>query len=410
MNDVRCRSCGCPLSRTFLDLGSMPLANSYLPPGADLVSEPSFPLHVLVCDACLLVQSAAAFAPEALFSEYAYFSSYSTSWVGHARRFAKAAAERFDLGPETLVVEVASNDGYLLRHFLDLGVPVLGVEPAANVAAAARETGVETLVRFFGESAARDLVADRRRPDLVVANNVVAHVPDLNDFLAGFALLLGERGVASFEFPHLANLMREVQFDTIYHEHFSYFSLLSLEAAFARHGLAAFDVEQLPTHGGSLRVLAAPTAAGRPEEAGLLAVRRLERELGLDDPATYDGFAPAVERCRESLLTFLRHAREAGKVVAGYGAAAKGNTLLNFCDVGPEDVRVVADRSPHKQGYLLPGSHIPVVSPDDLDELKPDYLLILPWNLTDEIVTEMGHLRDRGCQFVVAIPEVREVG
>ncbi len=402
-----CRSCGSPLQRTFVDLGSMPPANSYVDPDSAGAPEPSYPLHARVCDRCLLVQVDHAIAPESIFSDYSYFSSYSASWLEHARAYAEQSIRRWSLGPEHLVVEVASNDGYLLRNFVAADIPVLGVEPAENVAKVAMQLGVPTDVRFFGRATATELVEGGRRADLLIGNNVLAHVPDVNDFVAGLAVLLAPQGVINVEFPHLLNLIREVQFDTIYHEHYSYLSLLAVERAFARHGLRVFDVEQLTTHGGSLRLYACHDDAHHPPGAGLATVRELERDAGLDRIETYEGFPERVEHCRQSLRAFLASCRDAGQTVVAYGAAAKGNTLLNYTGVSTEDVRFVVDRSPHKQGRLLPGSHLPVLSPEAVDEARPDFLLVLPWNLLDEISGEMARVRDWGCRLVTAVPEVR---
>ena len=411
MTSLACRSCAAPLTRSFVDLGRTPLANSYVPPHAAAMPDPTFPLHARVCDACLLVQVEAVTPPETIFGEYAYFSSYSSSWVAHARRFAEMAARRFGLTSASQVVEVASNDGYLLRHFVAAGIPSLGIEPAANVAEAARALGIPVEVRFFGRAAADDLVASGRAADLLVANNVLAHVPDLNDFVAGLARALKPAGVLSVEFPHLLNLIREVQFDTIYHEHYCYFSLLAVEAVFERHGLRVFDVETLPTHGGSLRVLACRIdGAKRPAEPGLAAVRAAERAAGLDRVDAYSGFQAKVDAVRRSLLAFLHQARAEGRSVVAYGAAAKGNTLLNHCGIGTDLIDYVVDLNPHKQGRLLPGSRLPVHAPDRIANTRPDYVLILPWNIADEIVASMAHVRDWGGRFVVAIPSTRVIG
>ena len=357
-----------------------------------------------MCGACFLVQIDAAVPPEEIFSDYAYFSSYSESWVAHARRFCAAARDRFGLRPESLVVEVASNDGYLLRHFVATGVPVLGIEPAANVARVAEAAGVPTLTRFFGLELAHELAAAGRSADLLVGNNVLAHVPDLNDFVAGLAALVKPAGVISIEAPHLLRLIEGVQFDTIYHEHFSYFSLLAVEHVFARHGLRIFDVETLETHGGSLRILACREAADRAEEPALARVRAQENAAGLDRLDVYAGFGARVAEAQASLIAFLERARREGRTVAAYGAAAKGNTLLNACGVGRDDIAGVADVSPHKQGRYMPGSRLPIHAPDWLRETRPDYVLILPWNLKDEIVERMACVREWGGRFVVPIP------
>jgi SAM-dependent methyltransferase len=391
-----------------VDLGTTPLANSYATTAEAATNAPRYPLHARVCDRCLLVQVEDAVPADEIFSEYAYFSSYSETWLEHGRRYADWAVDALQLGPQSLVVEVASNDGYLLRHFRDRGVPVLGVEPAANVAQAAIDCGIETRVCFFGDEVGRELALERRA-DLVVANNVLAHVPDLNDFVAGLASVLAPSGVLSVEVPHVLRLIQNAQFDTIYHEHFSYFSLLSVDHVFRRHGLELFEVVELPTHGGSLRLLAQHRGAGRPQGTGLPAVRGLEEYAELDDPSTYEGFAIKAVMCRQSLLDFLAQARVEDRRVAAYGAAAKGNTLLNYSGVTAADVPFVVDRSPHKQGLFMPGSAIPIVKPDHLDEVEPDYVLVLPWNILDEIMDQMAHIRSWGGQFVTPVPVVQVI-
>lgn len=406
MTGLKCRSCGAPLTRTFVDLGMTPLANSYIRKREDVSRERSYPLHARVCDECFLVQVDDVVPPEEIFSDYAYFSSYSPSWVAHAKRYCEGAADRFGLDASSLVVEVASNDGYLLQHFVDKGVPVLGVEPAANVAAAAEEKGVRSLVAFFEKKTAEDIVRDFGRADLTAANNVLAHVPDINDFVGGFAALLKPEGVSSFEFPHLLNLIEQVQFDTIYHEHFSYLSLHAVEICFERQGLRVFDVEKLPTHGGSLRVWACLEDASHTPTDRLAAMREEETKAGMADPATYEGFTARVERVRDGLLEFLGTAKAEGRKVAAYGAAAKGNTLLNYCGVTADLISFVVDANPNKQGTLLPGSHIPVRAPEVLKSEKPDFVLILPWNLKQEISETASYIHDWGGKFVVAIPEL----
>ena len=403
-----CRFCGAPLTTTFVDLGDTPLANSYLT-AEDVAAgrERRYPLRVRVCGACFLVQADEPVHPQAIFSDYAYFSSYSASWVEHARRYAEAMRARFGLGSRSLAVEVASNDGYLLQHFVAAGIPVLGVEPAANVAATAIAKGVPTEVAFFGRATAGRLAAQGRRADLIVANNVLAHVPDLRDFVGGFAILLQDEGVATFEFPHLLNLIRETQFDTIYHEHFSYLSLTAVETIFAACGLRAFDVEPLPTHGGSLRLYACRIAAAHAESPRLAAMRETERAAGLASLAAYRGFGARVEAAKASFLDFLAAARAEGKRVAAYGAAAKGNTFLNVCGVTAADIGCAFDRSAAKQGKLMPGSHIPILAPERVGEVRPDYLVVLPWNLIDEIRREMAAIAEWGGRFVTAIPQTR---
>jgi len=405
-----CRFCGTPLTTTFADLGETPLANSYVDPATAGPRDPAYTLHARVCSECLLVQVADAVPAEDIFSDYAYFSSYAQSWVEHARRYADMAIARFGLGPDSKVVEVASNDGYLLQHFAAQGIPVLGIEPAANVAEAAEARGVPTRTAFFGAELARSLRAEGVSADLMAGNNVLAHVPDLNDFVAGLAILLAGDGVLTMEFPHLLRLIEDTQFDTIYHEHFSYFSLLAVERVFARHGLKLFDVEELPTHGGSLRIFASRTdGPDRGESDGLRKVRADEAAAALDRLETYGGFQARVEAVKTGLLDFLAKAEASGEVVAAYGAAAKGNTLLNFCGVTADQIAFVADVSPHKQNRLLPGSRIPVVAPEELKTRKPDHVLILPWNLKDEITGDHGYIREWGGDFVIAVPDITVV-
>jgi SAM-dependent methyltransferase len=405
---LACRFCGAALSHVFVDLGVQPLANSYLEP-ADLgKAEAFYPLCVYVCGECFLVQLPEEESPEAIFSDYAYFSSYSESWLRHAEGYAGAAIERFGLGGGHRVVEVASNDGYLLRWFAARGIPVLGIEPAANVAAAAEAAGIPSVVKFFGEATARELAAEGVRADLLVGNNVLAHVPGLNDFVAGLKVLLAPEGVLTMEFPHLLRLMAEDQFDTIYHEHYSYFSFTTVRKVFAAHGLTLFDVEELPTHGGSLRIYARHDGdASKPVGERVADLLAREEAAGLSRLETYSSFAERVRRVKRGILRFLIEAREEGRSVAGYGAPAKGNTLLNYCGVRTDLLDYTVDRSPHKQGRFLPGTRIPIHGPDRLRETRPDYVLILPWNLVDEIVEQMADVRSWGGKFVVAIPEVR---
>jgi SAM-dependent methyltransferase len=405
---LACRFCGAPLSHIFVDLGAQPLANSYLEPEDLWKAEAFLPLCVYVCGACFLVQLPEEERPEAIFSDYAYFSSYSESWLRHAEAYAAAMVERFGLGAGHRVIEVASNDGYLLRWFAARGIPVLGIEPAGNVAAAAEAAGIPTLVKFFGEVAARELVAAGTRADLLVGNNVLAHVPNLNDFVAGLKLLLAPAGVLAMEFPHLLRLMAEDQFDTIYHEHYSYFSFTTVRQVFAAHGLTLFDVEELPTHGGSLRIYARHDAdTSKPVGERVAELRAREAAAGLSRLETYCSFDERVRRVKRGLLRFLIQAREEGRSIAGYGAPAKGNTLLNYCGVRTDFLDFTVDRSPHKQGRFLPGTRIPIHGPDRLREARPDYVLILPWNLKEEIMEQMADVRSWGGRFVVAIPEVK---
>lgn len=409
----RCRSCQAELGHLLVDLGEQPPCQSHLTP-ADLDrEEAAFPLRAWVCHDCWLVQTEDFVPPEDIFGtgDYAYFSSFSESWLAHARAYTERMIARFDLGPRSRVVEVASNDGYLLQYFREKGVPVLGIEPAANCAAAAREKGIETVVAFFGTGTARRVAAEHGPADLLLGNNVLAHVPDINDFVAGLALLLAPAGVATLEFPHLLRLVEGNQFDTIYHEHFSYLAFGVVERIFARHGLELFDVEELPTHGGSLRVYGRHAARpGAPAilevEPAVAALRAREEAAGMRDPAWYDRFGARVGACREQLLAFLRGARERGEQVAGYGAPGKGNTLLNYCGITTDLLAYTVDRSPHKQGNYLPGSRIPIHAPERIFETRPDYVLILPWNLREEIMEQMAGIRSWGGRFVVPIPEV----
>jgi SAM-dependent methyltransferase len=402
-----CRFCGAVLRQTLVDLGTMPLANSYVKVTALGEPEPAYPLIARLCTACFLVQVDHVVPADAIFTDYAYFSSYSAAWVEHARRYSEMTRRRFGLGSESKVVEIASNDGYLLRHFIAAGIPVLGVEPAVNVAAVASAEGIPTEVAFFGRETAGRLVAQGHAADLIVANNVLAHVPDLNDFVAGFKILLRPAGVATFEFPHLLRLLQEAQFDTIYHEHFSYLSLLAAELILARHGLAVFDVETLPTHGGSLRLFVAHAGSGRPDGPGLAAVRGAEAAADLERPEGYTGFAARVDHVRDDFVGFLDDAKRQGRNVSAYGAAAKGNTLLNYCRVGSDRIAYVVDRNPHKQTQYLPGSRLRIFAPDHLFETRPDYVVILPWNLAEEISGEMAGIAAWGGRFVTAIPRVR---
>jgi SAM-dependent methyltransferase len=404
--EPRCRFCEDRLTHTFVDLGVSPLANSYLSASDLNREERFFPLHVFVCDACLLVQLEEFENPENIFSDYAYFSSYSESWLRHARAFVEETAVRLRLGPDSLVLELASNDGYLLQYFVEKGIPVLGVEPARNVAEAAREKGIETITEFFGRRLAGRLIEEGRRPDLLVGNNVLAHVPALNDFVSGMARVLKPSGVISLEFPHLMRLIEENQFDTIYHEHFSYFSLLAAEKVFAAHGLRIFDVEELPTHGGSLRIFACHVADARATTGNVEDLRRSEIDSALHRAEGYEAFQQRVRHTKRRLLRFLIEAKEEGKSIAAYAAAAKGNTLLNYCGIRTDFVDYVVDRSPHKQGRYLPGSHIPILPPERLEETRPDYVLILAWNLKDEIMESMANVRSWGGKFVTPIPEV----
>jgi SAM-dependent methyltransferase len=403
-----CRSCGGRLAVTMADLGMQPASNAFVESPAAFKLEKRYPLRAKVCETCKLVQLDYDVAPQELFGNYVYFSSYSDDWLAHAKAYCDMARKRFALGRSSLVVELASNDGYLLKNFLAMGIPVLGIDPSGTVAAAAAKIGVPTRVEFFGQDLARDLVRQGNQADLIIGNNVLAHVPQLNDFVAGIATLLRPNGNVTIEFPHLLELIEQAEFDTIYHEHFSYFSVHAIEQVFARHNLRLYDVERLPTHGGSLRIFAAHAArADLKDSASLSEVRAQESAAGLEDLATYTKFSKRVEECRDSLLAFLAAAKREGKQVAAYGAAAKGNTLLNFCGVDHTDITFVADRNPHKQKKFLPGTHIPVVSPEELTQAKPDYVLILPWNLRDEIQQQLKGIEAWGGRFVTAVPLAR---
>jgi 2-polyprenyl-3-methyl-5-hydroxy-6-metoxy-1,4-benzoquinol methylase len=402
-----CRFCGVVLQHTFVDLGMSPLCESYLKTNQLNQMEPFYPLHVYVCMQCFLVQLEEYVNPKHIFSEYAYFSSYSDTWLAHAKAYIELMIDRFQLDSTSHIVEIGSNDGYLLQHFVERGIPVLGIEPAANIAQTALEKGVPTRVQFFGEQVARDMAGAGEQADLLIGNNVLAQVPALNDFVRGMRILLKPHGIITMEFPHLMQLMEGNQFDTIYHEHFSYFSFLTVEKIFAAHGLAIFDVEELPTHGGSLRIYihhiedAVHTSTPR-----VFDLRAREEAAGFTRLARYFAFAEQVKGTKRKLLTFLIEAKRQGKSIAGYGAPGKGNTLLNYCGIRTDFIDYTVDRNPYKQGKFLPGTHIPIFHPDKIKESQPDYLLILPWNFKDEIMTLMSYVRDWGCRFVVPIPEV----
>jgi SAM-dependent methyltransferase len=407
MTSAHCQSCGAPLTLSLIDLGRQPLSNAFVPADRGATAEKVYPLHARVCDQCWLVQVDRVVPPEEIFTaDYAYFSSFSESWLAHCRQYVGEMIERFALGSQSKVVEVASNDGYMLQYFVQAKVPCLGVEPSANVAQAAREKGVPTEIAFFGRETADRLRAEGHAADLLASKNVLAHVPDINDFVAGVARLLKPEGVYTVEFPHLLNLIQQVQFDTIYHEHFTYLSLLAIDRIFQTHGLRIFDVEEVPTHGGSLRVLACLATAQHQTSGRVAALLERERLAGLDAPDGYADFTSRVEKVRQDLIAFLRSAQAQGKAVAGYGAAAKGNTLFNYCRLGPADIPFVADRSPAKQGRLTPGSHIPVVPAETIAQRRPDYILIVPWNLREEIAEQLSYARSWGAQFVTVIPEL----
>jgi hypothetical protein len=408
MDSGSCRFCGFGLKHVFLDLGMSPMANSYLKSYQLNQMEPFYPLRAYVCDQCFLVQLDQFESPDQIFSDYAYFSSYSEMFLRHAKAYADLVIDRFKLGGESYVVEIASNDGYLLKNFVTRGIPVMGIEPAKNVAEVAVKNGIPTLVKFFGTQTARELAAKGRQPDLIIGNNVLAHVPDLNDFVQGLKILLGPKSVVTMEFPHLMRLMADNQFDTIYHEHFSYFSLGTVEKVFAKHGLGVFDVEEISTHGGSLRIYAChrEDQSKRPS-ARLADLKRREEEHGFLRIETYLSFSERVAETKRALLSFLINAKRGQKSVVAYGAAAKASTLFNYCGVRTDFVEYIVDRSPHKQGHFIPGVHIPIYDPERIRLTRPDYVLIMPWNLRDEIMSQMAFIREWGGQFVVPIPNVQ---
>src|SRR5262245_7822077 len=405
---ARCLFCAAPLRHTFIDLGMSPLCESFLTAEQLNQMEPFYPLHVHVCERCFLVQVQEYVRPEAIFTEYAYFSSYSDSWLAHARTYVERISARLELSTASQVVELGSNDGYLLQYFVARGIPALGVEPAVNVAQAALARGIPTATNLSGRAAAAELTEVGTRADLVCGANVLAQVPDVNDFVGGIALLLKPGGVVTIEFPHLMRLMAENQFDTIYHEHFSYFSFLTAERIFAAHGLTLFDVEELPTHGGSLRIYARHADdASKPVTDAALKLRARELSAGLERLETYVSFTEQVHETKRRLLEFLIGARRRGKRIAGYGAPGKGNTLLNYCGIRTDFLEYTVDRNPYKHGRFLPGTHIPIFPPERIRETRPDYVLILPWNLKDEIIEQVSYIRSWGGQFVVPIPDVK---
>jgi SAM-dependent methyltransferase len=406
MSQTPCRFCGAPLQAVFADLGTSPLANSYLPPERVNGMEPFYPLRALVCGNCFLVQLEEFETPERIFSDYAYFSSYSSSWLEHSRSYAEQMIVQLELDGHSHVVEIASNDGYLLQFFHERQIPVLGIEPAANVARVALQKGIPTLVEFFGRETARSL-AGESAADLLLGNNVLAHVPDLNDFVEGVKILLAPEGVITMEFPHLMRLIEENQWDTIYHEHFSYFSFLTVSRVFEAHGLRLFDVEELPTHGGSLRVYGAHAEdPQKPESEAARELRARERAAGYESLDTYLGYGRRVEADKRQILAFLIGLKDSGLRIAAYGAPAKGNTMLNYCGLRRDFIEYTCDLNPHKQGHFLPGSHIPILSPDAIREDRPDVVLILPWNLKDEIVQQLSFIRDWGGRFAARTPEL----
>ncbi len=402
-----CRFCGAPLRLTFVDLGKTPLANSYLKPGDLQHIEPVYPLHARVCEFCFLVQVEPVVPAEEIFGHYAYFSSYSKSWLEHAADYCRMARAKFALDTKSFVIEIASNDGYLLKNFITAGIPCLGIEPAANVAEVARKNNVPTEALFFGEKTAGAIAKKYKKADLIIANNVLAHVPDLNDFVRGFKTLLKPGGTITCEVPHLLKLIIGVQFDTIYHEHYSYFSLLALEKIFAFHGLEIYDADELSTHGGSLRIYAAHSGEGQKTSVQLKKIRADEKAANLDKPEGYSGFGVKVKTICAELFTFLEKTKAEGETVAGFGAAAKGNTLLNVSKIKNDSIKFVCDNNPHKQRLYMPGSHIPILPPQEIFAKKPDYVLILPWNIAAEIAQELADIKSWGGKFVTAIPNLR---
>jgi SAM-dependent methyltransferase len=403
-----CRFCRAALEVTFVDLGLSPLCESFIASAQLAEMEPFYPLHAYVCKRCFLVQLQEFVTPGEIFTEYAYFSSYSTSWVEHGRRYTEMMIDRFKLGAKSKVMEIASNDGYLLQHFVARGIKVLGIEPAANVAKAAIERGVPSIVRFFGRDSAAEIANEHGRPDVLLGNNVLAHVPDINDFVGGMKVLLAPGGVITMEFPHLARLMAENQFDTIYHEHFSYLSFTVVEKIFAHHGITLFDVEELSTHGGSLRIYGRHAEDdARPATARVRDLRQREIDDGFQTLERYLGFEEQVKATKRKLLAFLIDAKQRGKRIAAYGAPGKGNTLLNYCGIRSDFVDFAVDANPYKHGRFTPGTRIPIFPPTKIREARPDYVLILPWNLKDEIADQAAYIREWGGKFVVPIPEVR---
>ena len=402
-----CRACGVSLRHTFVDLGMSPLCESYRTPEQLNEMEPFYPLHAYVCEECYLVQLEEYVSPEDIFTEYAYFSSYANTWLQHARDYTSLMVERFALDQQSRVIEVASNDGYLLQYFVEKQIPVLGIEPAVNVARAAIEKGIPTRTEFFGSAFADRLVRETGSADLIVGNNVLAQVPDLNDFVQGLKILLKPSGVITLEFPHLSRLMEENQFDTIYHEHFSYFSFLSTEKIFAAHGLKMFDVDELPTHGGSLRIYACHASDdSKPIQDRVGQLRTREVQDGIADLGHYESFAEQVRETKRKLLSCLIEIKREGKMIAGYGAPGKGNTLLNYCGIRTDFIDYLVDRNPYKQGRYTPGTHIPILPPDQIRKTRPDYVMILPWNFKDEIMDQLSYIREWGGKFIVPIPEV----
>lgn len=407
LSNTPCRYCGSTVTTAIVDLGMSPLCQTQISPQQLNQMEPFYPLHAYVCEKCFLVQLEEYVTPSDIFSDYPYFSSYSDSWIQHAKRYVGQMVERIGLGSQSLVMEIASNDGYLLQHFVEKKIPCLGIEPAANVAEVAIGKGIPTTIKFFGTETAKEIVAEYGRVDLLLGNNVLAHVPNLNDFVAGMTILLKSDGVLTMEFPHLLRLIESNQFDTIYHEHFSYFSFYAVEQVFAAHGITLFDVDELKSHGGSLRIYGRHHQDNEKEVTGRVeALRSHEIAQGYNALKIYTAFGEKVKDTKRKLLEFLIQEKQKGKTIVGYGAPGKGNTLLNYCGIREDFLDYTVDRSPHKQGTYTPGTHIPIYDPKKIGETKPDYILILPWNLKEEIMEQMAYIRDWGGQFVVPIPEV----
>lgn len=403
----KCRFCGEPLTKTFIDLGLSPLSNSYVESKDLQKGQMMYPLHAYVCAKCFLVQLEEFESPSAIFSEYAYFSSFSESWLLHVKKYTEDMLTRFSLNPKSLVIEIASNDGYLLQYFKKQFVPVLGIEPAANVAEYAVKKGIPTVTEFFGVQLSKKLCAQGKMADLLLGNNVLAHVPNINDFVAGMKILLNRDGIITMEFPHLLNLIQKNQFDTIYHEHFSYLSLHTTESIFEAHGLKIFDVQEWPTHGGSLRIFAChENCVKYPRENAVRELLKKEYELGVDDLKLYDNFTGQIQSLKRSLLSLMIQLKNEGKQIAAYGAPAKGNTLLNYCGIRTDFIDYTVDKNPHKQGKFLPGTQIPIFSPEKLSETKPEYILIMPWNLKEEIIEQLEYARLWGAKFILPIPKV----
>jgi 2-polyprenyl-3-methyl-5-hydroxy-6-metoxy-1,4-benzoquinol methylase len=404
----KCRFCNNPLRYFFANLGMSPLSNSYLTEAKLQQMEPFYPLNAYICEKCFLVQLPEYEPPEHIFSDYAYFSSYSDIWLKHAEDYTNIVVERFGLDANSQVVEIASNDGYLLKYFKEKGIPVLGIEPAKNVANAAQEAGIPTIVKFFGVQTAKQLIGDNKYADLLIGNNVLAHVPNLNDFVKGLKILLKPHGIINMEFPHLMQLMAGNQFDTIYHEHFSYFSFITVRKILAAHGLNIIDVDELSTHGGSLRIYACHAGdESKPVDRRVNDLIKKEKAAGLNTLEHYLSFNEKIMKMKQNILAFMINAKSEKKSIVGYGAPAKGNTLLNYCGIRTDFMDFTVDRSPHKQNHFLPGTHIPIHHPDRIKETRPDFVVILPWNLKDEIMQQMSHIRQWDGHFVTLIPEVR---